>query len=273
MRIFVLFALGLYCGALVSCFPQGGLLLNLKKPSTRISFRSCTRTSGKSAITARFQTESVDRRHFLNGIVFSVAIAFNKKALAAESEDKFAAALLELSNQAPYEDKAVAFLSDGSPSFALAKAAFAKLGGTVVSIDPRKPVSEIQELYMKGNCIGAFVKDEKVVKNIMQGRGCECERFIKKRSRYCVALAIVHLIPAVVMPKIAREVAGVASVAPRLGRAGLSSSARRARQESRSRYVSPRMLSSHLPNFFRCIFFAVALFCTRLYLQFGFKGG
>jgi len=148
----------------------------LKKASNpRASCRHALK-SGKSVITARFQTEAIDRRSLLIGTIFSAVISVNKKALAADSEEKFTAALLELSNQAPYEDKAVAFLSDGSPSFALAQAALTKLGGTVVSIDPKKSVSEIQKLYKDGNCIGAFVTDEKVLKNIMQGRGCECER-------------------------------------------------------------------------------------------------
>ena len=229
----LLFALSLHC---ISCFPQGGLLL--KKPSNpRLPCRASVLNSGKTAITARFQTETIDRRKLLIGTIFSAAIAFNKKALAADSEGKFAAALLELSNQAPYEDKAVAFLSDGSTSFALAKAALAKLGGTVVSIDPRKPVSEIQELSFKGNCIAAFVTDEKVLKKIMHGRGCECERCSRTRSRYRVILVIADPLPAVVILKISRAIAGVASVAPRPGRAGLSSSARRARPESRSRYL------------------------------------
>jgi hypothetical protein len=174
MRITFVFALGLLCGSCVSGFFQGGVLLK-KASMPRVSCHTALK-SGKSVITARHQTEAIDRRSLLIGTIFSVVISLNKKALAAESEEQFTAALLELSNQAPYEDKAVAFLSDGSPSFALAQAAFTKLGGTVVSIDPKKSVTEIQKLYKDGNCIGAFVTDEKVLKNIMQGRGCECER-------------------------------------------------------------------------------------------------
>jgi hypothetical protein len=174
MRIVAFFAFGVLCGSLVSGFSHSGLLkkLSVSKSSSRPSALKF----GKTAITAQYQTEAIDRRSLLFGTIFSAMIAFNKQAIAADSEDKFATALLELGNQAPYEDKAVAFLSDGSPAFALAEAALSKLGGTVVSINPKKPISEIQELYMKGNCIGAFVPDEKVLKNIMQGRGCECER-------------------------------------------------------------------------------------------------
>ncbi len=247
MKIFVsvLFAFSLLCGSWVSGFSQGSLPLNKASIPRASACRYAALNFGiarKTAltVTARFQTDVIDRRSLLIGTIFSVVSSFNKKALAADSEDQFTAALLELSNQAPYEDKAVAFLSDGSPSFALAEAALTKLGGTVVSINPKKPVSEIQKLYKDGNCIGAFVTDEKILKNIMQGRGCECERCYSMLLMSCSSY-FDFLLPAVVMPESARAIAGVASEAAKPGRAGLSSSARRARTDSKLRYLSPWM--------------------------------
>ena len=126
------------------------------------------------------------------GTILTSFVPSIKGAEAITPEQQFSKALLELSDQVPYEDKAVAFLSDGSPLFTAAKTAVTKLGGTVVLIDPKKPVTEIQELYRKGNCVAAFVPNPETVKKIMAGRGCECERYFPPEGD-CVFACAKHL--------------------------------------------------------------------------------
>jgi hypothetical protein len=132
--------------------------------------------ASKQIITAELNRNAMDRRQLLIGAVATSFLSSTRKAAAITPEKQFSQALLELSNQVPYEDKAVAFLSDGSPLFKAAQAALTNLGGTVVLIDPKKPVKEIQQQYKKGNCVAAFVPSPEIVKAIMAGRGCECEK-------------------------------------------------------------------------------------------------
>ena len=170
----IAFALGLVCISQVSGFFQGGSIALRQSPTFG---KSSTRLAARKAnVVARFQDDMIDRRSLLIASILA-SVPVSKKAVAADSEAQFTAALLELSNQVPYDDRAVAFFSDGNPLFKPAQAAFANLGGTVVNIDPKKSVEEIQKLYKEGNCIGAFVPDEKTLKAIMQGPGCECERY------------------------------------------------------------------------------------------------
>ena len=85
----------------VSGFFQGSSIVLRKSPSfTKASTRMVPR---KAEIVARFQGEMIDRRSLLIASILAASVPTSKKALAADSEAQFTAALLELSNQVPYE--------------------------------------------------------------------------------------------------------------------------------------------------------------------------
>jgi hypothetical protein len=61
-----------------------------------------------------------------------------------EIVDKIANGLLRLSNQNPFDEKAVALFSDGSDAFKAAELAVKQVGGTPVIIDPKSDIDDIR---------------------------------------------------------------------------------------------------------------------------------
>ncbi len=153
---------------------------SLSKSKVGIAYsRSSFQNIKSTKMTLRSLDESMNRRSLLVTSALSIIINHGKTTFAADSTAQIVDGLLQLSNQAPYEDRTIALFSDGSAIFSSFEEALKKVGATVVKIDAKKSVKQIHKEYFENNCYSAVVPDSATVKKIMQDEGCECERYRK----------------------------------------------------------------------------------------------
>ena len=114
-------------------------------------------TSVRMAADFNTKRMQLDRRSMLAASFFTLAGPSLTNAATDGEAAKIASGMLELSNQRPYVDQAIAYFSDGSPIYTAIEAAIKSLDATPVKIDPKKPLSDILKAYSEGNCMAAFV--------------------------------------------------------------------------------------------------------------------